>query len=105
MTHKPWGELPGGKLEPGERFDDAVRREVIEETGLTVALTGLAGAVEFDLPTIKVACLIVETQVSGGTFRLSQEHDAYKWVDEAKIAGVDIVAHFQRFLGVQWRSV
>ncbi|BDM69309.1 DNA mismatch repair protein MutT [Streptomyces nigrescens] len=33
--------LPGGGQHPGESFDDAVRREVHEETGLTVAVDRL----------------------------------------------------------------
>lgn len=36
-------ELPGGCIEPGETVSDAVIREVAEETGLTIAVTGLAG--------------------------------------------------------------
>jgi ADP-ribose pyrophosphatase YjhB (NUDIX family) len=33
---KGWWSIPGGLLETGEKLEDAVRREVLEETGLAV---------------------------------------------------------------------
>lgn len=46
MLQKPargWWALPGGKVEPDERWPDAVRREVLEETGLNVSDMRLCG--------------------------------------------------------------
>ena len=51
MVHRPryddWS-LPKGKLDPGERDEDAALREVEEETGLVCVLGPLVGTVEYD---------------------------------------------------------
>lgn len=40
----------GGKVEKGEDIENAARREVLEEAGITVTDTEKVGIIEFDLP-------------------------------------------------------
>jgi len=74
-------ELPGGKLHYGEELAETVRREVAEETNLTVEVErpfavwhGIKD--EFWVTGVMFACNYV-----AGDVRLSAEHDDYVWVD------------------------
>ena len=90
-------EPPGGKTEPGERLDEALEREVFEETGLRIAVSRLLGAVDFELPAIKVACLIMEGHLTSGDIRLSSEHDAYRWLRLQEVRQVDLATQFRSY--------
>jgi 8-oxo-dGTP diphosphatase len=76
--------LPGGRLDLGEAFNDGLRREAKEETGLTVEplyplFVGEWRPVIRDVPHQIIAIFVVCRAVDGKVV-LSEEHDHYKWI-------------------------
>ncbi|MDH3212861.1 MAG: NUDIX domain-containing protein [Myxococcales bacterium] len=73
-------ELPGGNAQPGERGEEALRREVREETGVEVVVERWVGDYRrtgFAPHTARVyACRPV-----GGTLRPSAETPVVRWFD------------------------
>lgn len=77
-------DVPGGKTD-GEDFEEALRREVREETGAEIILQGIIGEVS-EIGTKEkylgreVRTRFYRCKFLGDVIKLSDEHKDYKWV-------------------------
>ncbi len=66
-----WWNLPGGGMELEETVDEALRREVYEETGLKVEIERLVGV--YSKPQKQEVVLTFSCHVTGGTLHETEE--------------------------------
>jgi 8-oxo-dGTP diphosphatase len=79
-VHQDWS-FPKGKLEPGETFELAARREVLEETGMACRLLRFIGHTEYvDRKGRPKAVAYWIMAAESGAFRPNAEVDELRWV-------------------------
>lgn len=102
--HSEWGGLtfPGGKVEKGEAFGEAVEREIHEETGLKIETPILDGIIEWIHPITDARYVIFLYTAYKHTGTLLNESNEGKnfWLEEEKIRTKILSPNFEDFLEV-----
>lgn len=93
-------ELPGGGIEPGEHPEHAAIREVAEETGLRIEVTGERSThswMDVAGRPLRIHARVYDVaEHDTRTVTLNpDEHDDHTWVTPAQAATFDLAEHFR----------
>jgi len=86
--YKDSWEFPGGKIEPGETPQQALKREIEEELGVEINVGELIDTVEYDYPKFHLTMHCFWAEIADGTIEL-REHEAAKWLSVENLESVD----------------
>ncbi|SFM21313.1 NUDIX domain-containing protein [Salibacterium qingdaonense] len=88
--------MPGGTMEEGENLAACVKREVREETGYDIEVTGIVGT--YTNPGTVIAysdgevrrefLILYEARITGGEMQLDAESSDYAWVSPSDAAAL-----------------
>ena len=90
-AHKARGllwEFVGGKVEPGERKEEALIRECREELAVTVAVGDVFLEVLHEYPDLTVRLTLFHAAIAEGTPQ-KLEHNDIRWITPAEIDNYD----------------
>ena len=72
-------EFPGGKIEPGEEPEDALKREIREELATEIKVQDLLTRVEYDYPHFHLTMHCYLCSIESGQLSLLEHEDA-RWL-------------------------
>ena len=91
--------FPGGHVEPGESFVDAVVREMKEETGLDIIRPHLVGIKQFPIEKGRYIVLLFKTTEFNGSV-VSSEEGEMEWINIEDLPHVNVVEDFNDLMKV-----
>ena len=96
--------IPGGHLEWGEALRDALLREVLEETGLSVEIAGLIDVVDLitrnERGEVSRHYVLVDfaARVIGGELRAGSDAAEARWVSISEISEYELWSETRRII-------
>jgi 8-oxo-dGTP diphosphatase len=103
--------LPGGGVEAGEMLHQAVRREVMEETGLTIEVVALAGHREMiardadGRVSRHFVILPFAARWVGGEPTLNEELSDFRWVRPDEVGGFQTTEGLAEIVVAAWAAL
>ena len=94
---KMW-ELPGGKMEKGEFFADALVREIKDVTNLDCKVGDFCEAIQNDYMHKRTVQLMMYLDDVKGEFKISDEHTDGKYASIDKIKTLELSSSFKKLL-------
>ena len=85
--YKDGWEFPGGKMEPGEMPEEALKREIWEELETKIVVESLVQILEFDYPQFHLKMHCFWCRVDSGSLTL-KEHEAARWLTKDELDSV-----------------
>ena len=86
--YKDGWEFPGGKMEPGETPEEALKREIWEELETKIVVERLVQTVEWEYPKFFLKMHCFWCSIESGSLIL-KEHEAARWLKKEEIDSVE----------------
>ena len=85
---KDYWEFPGGKMEPGETAEEALKREIWEELETRIVIERFVKTIEWDYPQFHLTLHCYFCHVESGHLELKEHEDA-KWLRKEELESVN----------------
>ena len=93
-------DVPGGRVKPGQKFDESLQREIKEETGLEVMIGGPFCVDEWR-PNIdgienKIIGIFFECFSFSNNVNLGRDHNRYEWINPEEYGNFDLIPGLEK---------